>query len=269
MAVRLSVPNQLRGHFLDASLRYLRNLTGKSFVYEREQNSGEFTFGGSSIRYVIRPEIVEAYILSDWKARPRDVSLIEAFLKQVFSFEYQPYPFKIFGVGLPRTGTTSLAVALRKLGVFTLHCAPWMAAGLSNKIYRCQTTDDYDALVNSPFPLIYKQMDEIYPRSKFILTLRDVDAWLPSSRFLKGDLLPAYRRMYYGLDDYNEDVYRARFLRHRDEVIKYFSDRHIDFLVFDYSDGAGWDRLCSFLKLPAPNEPFPWANRRPPQHSKP
>jgi len=95
--------------------------------------------------------------------------------------------------------------------------------------------------------------------------LRDVDEWLPSSQYLKGDSLLTFRRMYYGVDGYRENVYRARFLRHRDEVIEHFSGRHDDLLVFDYSRGADWDSLCSFLKLPRPEEPFPWTNRRTPQ----
>jgi len=242
----------------------LGNLLGKSFVYDRDQNGGEFKFGQLFVRYVIRPDIVEMRVSPNGEGTPH-LSHVEAFFHQVFGFEYYPQSFKVFGIGLPRTATTSLTVALRNLGIFTLHYAPWMAVGLSNGIYHCQTTDDFDALTDSPFPLIYKQMDEIYPGSKFILTLRDIDEWLPSIRYLKGDSLPTYRRMYYGIDNYDEDVYRARFLRHRDEVTEYFSGRPNDLLVFDYSSGAGWDRLCSFLNLPIPDKPFPWVNRRPRQ----
>jgi hypothetical protein len=262
MSARLSVPNRLQGHFLDASLRFLENSARESFVYDEAKNSGEFKFGRVLVHYVIRPDVVEAHV-PDREGTSLDASIIEDFLRQVFSFEYRSRPFKIFGIGLPRTGTTSLATALKSLGIFTLHYAPWMSVGLSKGIYRCQTTDDFDALTDSPFPLIYEQMDEIYPGSKFILTLRHIEEWLPSIQHLKGDSLPRYRRMYYGVDEYDEEIYRARFLQHRDEVMDYFSGRPDDLLVFDYSSGAGWDCLCSFLNLPVPDRPFPWANSRP------
>lgn len=259
---RVSVPNRLRDHFLDATLRRMAHSFDKSFSYNDVLKNGEFAFGKFHVRFAVRPDTFDANITPKEAYTPAEATLVETYLRRFFDIEYRPYPCKIFGIGLPRTGTTSLTAALKRLGIFTLHYAPWMAAGIANKIYRCETTDDFDAMTDSPFPLIYREMDLIYPRSKFILTLRDVDEWLPSSRFLKGDSLLAYRRMYYGIDGYREDVYRARFIRHRDEVIDYFSGRPDDLLVFDFSNGAGWPRLCSFLNLPEPEGSFPWVNRR-------
>jgi len=96
----------------------MANLIGKTFVHSNELQSGEFEIGKFHVSYVIRPDVLDAEISSDRLFTPADASFVKVFLTQLFSFEYRHYPFKIFGIGLPRTGTTSLAVALRRLGIF-------------------------------------------------------------------------------------------------------------------------------------------------------
>lgn len=61
----------------------------------------------------------------------------------------------------------------------------------------------------------------------------------------------------------NEDIYRARFRRHNQEVLDYFRDRPDDLLILDWSRGDGWAQLCGFLGAEVPTGmPFPHANKR-------
>lgn len=58
----------------------------------------------------------------------------------------------------------------------------------------------------------------------------------------------------------NEEVYRKRFVEHRDEVREYFADRPDDILSLNLSAGDGWLKLVTFLGDLLP--PFPHRNKR-------
>lgn len=184
---------------------------------------------------------------------------------RAFALTYRDCPHKSFGIGFPRTGTTSLRDALRHLSLFTLHYAPWLADDIAAGVYRSETTDAYAAMLDSPFPLIYKQLDRIYPNSKFILTTRAVEEWLPSIRDTGGGYdIEQYRRMYYGTAEFDEDLYRRAFSAHLQDVTSYFAARPRDLLVLNCSGALSWRAVCAFLGLPEPRHtPYPWASRRP------
>ena len=65
-----------------------------------------------------------------------------------------------------------------------------------------------------------------------------------------------------GMPINNEDLYVARYERHNREVVEFFGARSDDLLVFDMFAGEGWEKLCAFLRLPVPAEPFPWRNSK-------
>src|SRR5690348_16204945 len=75
---------------------------------------------------------------------------------------------KIIGVGLSKTGTTSLAGALQILGFSCIH---------SCESYMLETAS---AMVDGPAAARFPQLDVLYPGSKFILTVRDKQEWLQS-----------------------------------------------------------------------------------------
>jgi hypothetical protein len=100
---------------------------------------------------------------------------------------------KIFGIGLNRTGTTSLAKALSMLGYKakhwndTIHMIDYIDGHW--KIDYGQF-DKFDAFVDTPVTRIYKELDKHYLGSKFILTTREMNSWLLSNirmKCLKGD----------------------------------------------------------------------------------
>lgn len=172
---------------------------------------------------------------------------------------------KIFCLGLSKTGTSSLASALNILGLKAAH---WHYTRTmfdyidDDIIIYCDKFSGYDAFADTPIARIYKQLDERFPGSKFILTTRDEARWLESFRnqFEKG--LPAkfdakLHMDLYGTDSYDHDLCLAAFKNHTNNVKQYFKDREDDLLVINVTEGNGWEKLCPFLGMPMPEEDFP------------
>jgi hypothetical protein len=171
---------------------------------------------------------------------------------------------KVFCVGFHKTGTSSLGVALGKLdyrvagpsGVYDPNIekiALTMAYDLVEK---------FDAFQDNPWPILYKQLDEKYPGSKFILMLRNPESWIRSQVMHFGRKSTPMRKWIYGVGypEGNEQIYIRRFEAHNADVLDYFKDRPQDLLVMDLSKGDGWEKLCPFLGVEIPNIPFPHAN---------
>lgn len=182
---------------------------------------------------------------------------------------------KVFGLGLNKTGTTSLGEALNVLGIRTIHY-PFKKAiyrELTSGCYRLSILDDYDAIVDTPAAPYYPQLDAAWPGSKFILTVREPESWLRSieahwpvmrdwcrcdpqfGRFT--DFISA---VVYGTLEYNRDRFLYAYETHTRNVLHYFRGRPDDLLVLDVCRGEGWERLCPFLGVEPPEAPFPHSN---------
>jgi hypothetical protein len=190
--------------------------------------------------------------------------------------ELGPVPTRIFGIGLQKTATTSLHKALTILGFDSFH---W-GVGESQRIWlemnalgRSPTLEQWYALSDLPIPLLYKKLDQSYPGSKFILTVRNEVDWLLSvSRLWQAkynptrhlwDVYPWSNQIHaalYGQSNFDALVFLQRYRRHNAEVREYFKDRPDDLLVMDMDDGAGWGPLCAFLAKPVPDVSYPRAN---------
>ena len=120
----------------------------------------------------------------------------------------------------------------------------------------------YEALQDVPWAALYKELDQTYPGSKFVLTVRDDDKWLNSaSKHFKNTDFKLHEWLYgNGILIGNEELYIKRYRKHYKEVKEYFKDRK-DLLIMDFAKGDGWNKLCAFLDKPIPNEPFPHANK--------
>jgi hypothetical protein len=174
---------------------------------------------------------------------------------------------KVFCIGFQKTGTTSLHAALSRLGYKT---AAVVGRDLTADELRKTALDlcleaakSHDAAQDMPWPLFYRELDKAFPGSKFILTVRDPDNWFRSLENHFGDHPHAMQEFVYGraspagARERYIDVYQA----HDRAVRDYFSDRAGDFLIMDLEKGDGWEALCAFLNLPAPDLPFPAKNR--------
>lgn len=186
---------------------------------------------------------------------------------------------KIFGIGLSKTGTTSLTCALRMLGYRAKHF-PFTTVrydGAGQRAICFEKIDRYGALTDTPIPAIYKELDERYPGSKFILTVRDMETWLRScrrhhvwpGRFVSDRAIGHRAQMksilslhldLYGAVWFDEHAFRQAHEQHMMDVRAYFQDRPEDLLIMDFGRGDGWEVLCPFLGRPLPEEPFPKRN---------
>jgi hypothetical protein len=183
-------------------------------------------------------------------------------------------PTRVFGIGMHKTGTTSLHSALRTLGIESAH---WKNAHWARAIWqemqehgKSWTVEHSYALSDLPMAILYEQLDRAYPGSKFILTTRNEGAWLKSvenhwshkhnpfrSQWDHDPFSHCIHKAIYGQRGFDAVVFLTRFRRHNREVKEYFKDRPDDLLVMDMSNGSGWSDLCSFLDKPVPEVPYP------------
>lgn len=183
---------------------------------------------------------------------------------------------KIFAIGLSRTGTKSLAVALNHLGVRT----KWYPNDretyrqLVMGDYRLSILEEYQALTDTPVVPFYPQFDELYLGSKFILTIRDKPSWLRSCEsHWKGSKVPPndppFWKRYanfidscvYGCNAFNPKRFSYVYDRHINNVLEYFRNRPDDLLILNICAGEGYEKLCPFLGLETPDDvKFPKEN---------
>lgn len=173
---------------------------------------------------------------------------------------------KVFCIGFQKTGTTSLGQALEILGHRV--CGP---VGVTNPDIRkkalawaVEKVPDYDAFQDNPWPLLYKEMDRLYPESKFILTTRHPRSWIKSAKKYFGYYESAAEVWIYdgvGTPIKNQKRFLKRYKEHNNEVRQYFKDRPNDFLEIDLGKGHGWNEICDFLGCEVPDCPFPFENK--------
>ena len=204
---------------------------------------------------------------------------------------------KVFGIGLFRTGTTTLGECLRILGfnyrgwqnmkVYTENnissidlCHLWYKEEYE-KLLSLVDTNGWNGLYNAPwsFPNFYKIIDEYYSNCKFILTIRDSQRWINSviriwNGYSPGPpnsiLMPIHAKVFQreGKLEKNgrwkikgfEEHYKQIYEKHNKSVLHYFQNRPSDLLALDWEKGDGWEKLCDFLKKPIPDQPLPWLN---------
>ena len=172
---------------------------------------------------------------------------------------------KIFGIGLGKTGTSSLNRALEILGYRSVH-NPWNALRmlrLWRGDFHFPELDQVDAVTEMVSVVYLGQFDRMYPGSKFILPIRDMDDWLCSVErwFSEATGLPRFRVSQFGCLRFCREHFIDVYRRHERMVGEYFRGRERDLLTMSICDGDGWDRLCPFLDKPVPDKPFPWMNK--------
>lgn len=190
----------------------------------------------------------------------------------------QEHKERVFGIGLSKTGTTSLTRALEILGYRTNHF-PYSALRYESGRLRLDLDRlrQWDAATDSPVALFYRRLEESFPKARFILTQRDIDTWIDSCSYnhvWPGDyvsnkgirLVPHIRKILclhrnvYGAERFHPETFRVAYENHRDAVIQHFQRKGRDLLVIDICAGEGWDRLCDFLGTPVPDVAFPHEN---------
>lgn len=200
--------------------------------------------------------------------------LTERLRYQVLGQDDRSKPW-VFGIGLSKTGTSSLDAALEVLGFRTFHMPPMTRArpepGAEIRLDWTWWVHRFDALTDLSPAAVWQELDARYPNARFIYTPREMERWLDScrrqftpelneNRKAQGQLwINDLRTAFYGAEVFDRDLYRAAYKRHEAAVLAHFEGRD-DFLQYDLIGGAGWEPLCAFLDRPVPDRPFPKAN---------
>ena len=177
---------------------------------------------------------------------------------------------KVFGLGLSRTGTTSLHAALVLMGFSSVH----YPLGYRN-LARHWLDGDFSAAHTAPFrgysdlptPVFFRELDRAHPGSKFVLTLRDEGAWADSIERQYARPLPPspknpirhrMRELAYGSIEFERSRYLDAYRRHHDNIRAHFSTRADALLILDLSrDADAWQRLSAFLDRSVTTRAFP------------
>jgi hypothetical protein len=183
-----------------------------------------------------------------------------------------PLPYtKVFGIGLNKTGTTTLGRCLSRLGFSHESCRHDLLdcyrAGDLDSIFK--NIDQFDAFEDWPYPLMYRELfDRFGDRARYVLTTRSSpERWLNSlkSHSLRTPPDRHCRRAAYGYDypHGRESEHLAFYEQHNQSVRDFFRERSAEHLLLEvcWETGDDWTRLCAFLGFPVPRKPFPHANK--------
>ena len=176
---------------------------------------------------------------------------------------------KVFGIGLNKTGTSSLHSALELLGHRSLH-----GGDLDTHERMMRAIDDGKPMLSylDPAPdavcdvlaitYYFYLADRQYPDSKFILTLRDIDEWLDSRRrhVERNQRMKEARQLRRAVPERRLRPVDGGVPAPRGSRARLFRGRPGDLLAFRPTDGK-WEPLCAFLGHDVPDVPFPWENR--------
>lgn len=172
---------------------------------------------------------------------------------------------KVFGIGKGKTGSNSLAAALEILGYKVHHTGRGQYEGKTDvldtlrdnweKKKPClQGVRKFDAYIDYPIHMMWKELAEEYPKAKFVLTYRNPDeAALSWCRMWMSKKQNEFSIKQISYNDYREIVQN-----HHNDVLAYFykTDR---LLILDAKDRDEhkWEQLASFLGKKPPICPFP------------
>lgn len=166
---------------------------------------------------------------------------------------------KLFIIGLPRTGTTSISVALLDYGFKVAHTA-----------YTKHAFELADVISDVPCFCDYKELDQLFPNSKFVYLNRALENWVPSMQMLLNKMLPELKpktgylnpvlkrsintcfKLNTATDPLNENYLAECYLAHQRSVLEYFSGRE-DLLTIDISQSNSLKKLLQFLEISAEN----------------
>lgn len=173
--------------------------------------------------------------------------------------------YRVWDIGLPRTGTTTFCEAVKLLGYTKVKHNP-----------RYEHLEDLEAASDAGCVLYYKYLDFKFPNSKFVLALRDLDSWLASAEFIYTKYpatdkdIAILRRMHiYESVTFDRGKFIDAYHRYHADVRRYFKDRPDDLLEMNIVEGEGWEKLCPFLDMPVPEQAFPHRNKRTDNYPEP
>lgn len=177
---------------------------------------------------------------------------------------------KVVGIGLNKTGTKTLGDCLKAWGLRHLSFSAeafdqWVRGDVEAVLALAAGHDSFE---DWPWPLLYRELDQRFPGSRFILTRRrSAQVWFDSICGHAERTGPTrFRERVYGhaMPQGHAERYIAVYDAHLQAVRRHFADRPGDLLEVCWEEGDGWERLGAFLgRTPPPGMPFPHKNKAP------
>jgi hypothetical protein len=195
---------------------------------------------------------------------------------------------EIIGVGLHRTGTLSIKVALERLGFGPCYHGfeyigrhdqiPYWKEAMENggEVDWQRIFGEYRAAFDWPMIFFWDKVVAAYPNARVLLTDRDPESWyashaeglqsifqrekagtMPDNPESRNIVVRAFFTKFSGRPfekDHAIEVFNRHYARVRDTVPP---DR-----LLVYRADEGWAPLCRFLGVDVPDEPFPRVNTR-------
>lgn len=171
---------------------------------------------------------------------------------------------KVFVIGFQKTGTTSLEHALEHLE-YRVYGGDKNLLKFDNrdalKDYIKDTLQNWDAVQDMPWPLFYKELYDLYPDAKYILTIRDSEKWIRSVvTYFASIRIPLHQKIYHvPCAEGNESRYLEVYENINAEILVFFKDKP-NFLIMEMGRNFDYKTLCHFLNLEEiPQGNFPHA----------
>ena len=200
---------------------------------------------------------------------------------------------KIFCIGFNKTGTTSLTKALKIAGLKTAPQEPaekliydWYIRDFKSIIGFCSK---FAAFQDVPFslPFLFIALDQAFPDSKFILTIRNTsEEWYNSitnfhSKIWGNNSIPKYSQLqnakycYKGFawdyihytfetdetDPYNKEKMINCYLNHIQNVKYYFRSNYEKLLILNVAQKDSLEKLGRFIGYNYTDSDFPWLGK--------
>ena len=203
---------------------------------------------------------------------------------------------KLIGAGLPRTATTTQMIALETLGLPCYHMrdmmgdlatsVPQFRAALEGNADWDEIFEGKESAVDWPASYHWRELIEVYPDAKVLLSVRDAEDWVRSMQntinqvFFGDSLLHHLVRAQYAIDA----VYAAWIdlmfeMNWSDrgamagtngepaamaDAMERWNETVIDTVPSErllvWNPKEGWEPLCEFLETPVPEQPLPHVN---------
>jgi len=193
---------------------------------------------------------------------------------------------QVFGVGVGRTGTYSLKLAINQLGLGPCHHmeavlnnmpvqVPLWSAALAERPNWQAIYHGFESAVDWPTAGFFRELIKAYPSAKFVLTQRNPEHWADSFEATIYKLLAGREQgppeMSAWLEMVDGVIAKTGFPGglERDDLIRAFVTHNEavkttipagQLLVYEVKEG--WAPLCKFLNRRVPVEAFPRTNNR-------
>jgi hypothetical protein len=203
---------------------------------------------------------------------------------------------RLIGAGLPRTATTTQMIMLETLGLPCYHMRDMMAdlttsvpqfrKALEGDADWDEIFDGKESEVDWPASYHWRELIELYPDAKVLLSVRDADSWLRSMQntinqvFFGDGLLHNLSRAQYAIDPVYASWIDLLFEMNWGErgawagtngdpekmavKMQEWNQAVIDTVPSErllvWSPKDGWEPLCELLEVPVPDMPVPHVN---------